>query len=308
MKLDLTKLADLSNSIIYDLDQYIQTEDKPIYHYTSPSGFEGIIKNGKLRFTDRNFLNDKSEGRYILELCIENAGEIIDFDNEFRNVFINGCKKQLGVLQRAGFFVYQCSFSVEPDNLSLWNYYTKGDSIKGYNLMFDSNNICNQLHMKSNQEDGSTPKAYLGKVIYDVNKQKCVISKIVRKFYDFYNNYKNPNYLKFIIEVMIDRLMFVGCYFKKDCFKIENEYRIVYHQYVNEEGKFEAIKDKPSFYEKNGFFIPCLDVSFEPKALLGITISPTLDFSTTQYSLLRIIGNYNLTAENIVQSNIPVRY
>ncbi len=29
---------------------------------------------------------------------------------------------------------YQCSFSTTSDNLCLWNYYTHGDSVQGYNL------------------------------------------------------------------------------------------------------------------------------------------------------------------------------
>ena len=41
------------------------------YHYTSPDAFLSIIKNDTLRFTDIRFLNDRSEGMYLVKLMCD---------------------------------------------------------------------------------------------------------------------------------------------------------------------------------------------------------------------------------------------
>lgn len=38
-----------------------------IYHYTSSGAAQSIISKGQIRFTDRYYLNDASEGRYVLD-------------------------------------------------------------------------------------------------------------------------------------------------------------------------------------------------------------------------------------------------
>ena len=52
-----------------ELSNYLSVENRNIYHYTSPTGLNGIVSYHTLRFTDRNFLNDYSEGRYVIDLC-----------------------------------------------------------------------------------------------------------------------------------------------------------------------------------------------------------------------------------------------
>lgn len=42
--------------------------NEELWHYTSSTGVLGIIKNDSLWFSDRRFLNDKTECNYIYEL------------------------------------------------------------------------------------------------------------------------------------------------------------------------------------------------------------------------------------------------
>lgn len=60
----ITKFSDFCNG--FEL-QYGKSPSH-IYHYTSPVGAMGVIENNTLRFTDRNYLNDYSEGMYTLDL------------------------------------------------------------------------------------------------------------------------------------------------------------------------------------------------------------------------------------------------
>lgn len=46
-------------------------QPKELYHYTSLNTLQTILANKQLRFTNRAYLNDKSEGTYVLSLCKE---------------------------------------------------------------------------------------------------------------------------------------------------------------------------------------------------------------------------------------------
>ncbi len=50
------------NNLKIDVD----TEVDAVYHYTSANALLSIIQKRELRFTDRFYLNDKSEGTYVL--------------------------------------------------------------------------------------------------------------------------------------------------------------------------------------------------------------------------------------------------
>ena len=45
----------------------VNSEFAGVYHYTSANALLSIIQKRELRFTDRFYLNDKSEGTYVLE-------------------------------------------------------------------------------------------------------------------------------------------------------------------------------------------------------------------------------------------------
>ena len=49
--------------------------DKPVYHYMTISTLMEILSNKKLRFSNRLYLNDYSEGKYVLDLCIKRIDE-----------------------------------------------------------------------------------------------------------------------------------------------------------------------------------------------------------------------------------------
>ena len=58
--IDLSCFAKFLNDIDLICDEY----DEDVYHYTSAESAKKILENGKLRFTDRNYLNDYSEGKF----------------------------------------------------------------------------------------------------------------------------------------------------------------------------------------------------------------------------------------------------
>lgn len=59
----------------FDYQSHLKQPDE-LYHYTSLNTLQIILKNKQLRFTNRAYLNDKSEGTYVLSLCKEKIDEL----------------------------------------------------------------------------------------------------------------------------------------------------------------------------------------------------------------------------------------
>lgn len=300
------------------LQDFIQSDNKKIYHYTSPAGFQGIITNRTLRFTDRFFLNDYTEGVYVLDLCIENLDFLVPNDRNFREELSRVFKKQKEKMNETNIYVYQCSFSLDNDNLSLWNYYTKGDSIQGYNLCFEADQIQKKLHLKQKNNEKLSP--LYGVVVYEKQEQLNIIRRIIEKFQRLNQVY--PKNYQFTIRLLVQKLLVIGTFFKMPCFEIEHEFRLVFDLNSDTLKYRQKGTDKPiplkeilsnqKYFEKGGILIPCIDVEFESDALKGIGISPTLDFETTKSSIYRATEiNFPQIKENkdsVYPSKIPVRY
>lgn len=109
-----------------------------IYHYTSSSAIISILEHSELRFTDRNFMNDKSEGTYTKNLALSMLEKNeVDVDPKFSKAVRDKLKEKQG----NGLETYSCSFSLNKDSLCLWNYYSKDASSKGYNIHFHIDDI-----------------------------------------------------------------------------------------------------------------------------------------------------------------------
>lgn len=302
----LKAICKLHNSI--QLQDFLPSSDKKIYHYTSPAGFQGIITNSTLRFTDRFFLNDYTEGVYVLDLCIENLDSLVPNDRNFREELSRVFKEQKEKMNETDIYVYQCSFSLDNDNLSLWNYYTKGDSIQGYNLCFEADQIQKKLHLKQKNNEKLSP--LYGVVVYEKQEQLNIIRRIIEKFQR--SNQVYPENYQFTIRLLVQKLLVIGTFFKNPCFSVEHEFRVVFNLGRNDLGDFVQIQNEKKYFERGGILIPCIDVEFESDALKGIGISPTLDFETTKSSIYRateinfpqIKGN----KDSVYPSKIPVRY
>lgn len=118
-------------------------------------------------------------------------------------------------------------------------------------------------------------------------------------------------YDEMTVEYLLDKIMFVGTFFKDEHFGVENEYRIAFNLYLQDDGTYASIGEKQQFREMNGIFIPYVDITFDKNILNQITISPTLDTEFTKQSIQRMVKNEysNLLSEGgIIQSQIPVRY
>lgn len=305
MDFNIKKFCDFLNNF----ELFYDKTPSYIYHYTSSEAAKNILQYGTLRFTDRYYMNDYSEGKYVIELSLEKLDEILEA-GKFRDGIRSELLKRANEIQQDNFYVYQCSFSDSDDSLCLWNYYTKNTGIKGYNFKFSASGIEDAIRPESVKPE-KKPPVYSGKVIYDETEQVKIIAEILINFLNYSKeNDSEDRHVNFIASYAVDKLYYQGIFFKKKYFEVESEYRVAIVPYVDDNGEFLAIKAKRDFMERNGIFIPYVDLQFEKDSLEGITMSPTLDPEVTRQSLLSLVENKysKIDTDTIFQSHIPVRY
>lgn len=313
----------------WDLSQFLPRPEGNIYHYTGPEACCSILSNKTLRFTNQKYLNDTSEGIYILDLCESESNKICQKYPKFKEYFLKECKRKRNEYDITDLDTYQCSFSLDNDSLCLWNYYTKGESIQGYNLAFDPDEIFRALGSFPKNEDEflsqyrsvKVSNPLLGNVIYEKDKQIKILQAMYNKFIE-----ETPDKnLEGKFYWLASQIMTIGKFFKNECFRVENEFRIsiegVIHpeyglfSYPTSDALEQAEEDskqyngiKAHFFVRGGVPVPYIDVSFPVAAIKAITISPTLGQSRAKNGLEALIrANFNNKIE-IHHSRIPVRF
>ena len=294
-----------------------------IYHYTSPTGFKGILDNQVLRFTDRFFLNDGSEGVYVLGVLKKHFDvifpeELIQYKKELVQCLLN-FKKEFK--EKIPFKVYQLSFSEDGDSLPLWNYYTKGAGIEGYNVKFLSESLgaCIKSQIDSKDKDLNLT-LYGHRVIYDVEMQVSILKKTMSELYESLvqdsSNKEDTAIVaqrRFVnsFESILGRLIVMGSIFKDPCFTCEKEYRLFVNLYDNdgELYKIEKLGITRQYRYLNGLYIPYIDLPFDYDEIKTISFSPTIQSLDQQKSVkdyvLAKTKNHSIV---FMSSKIPIRF
>ena len=293
--------SDLFNFIrVYNQIEIDRPEKQMIYHYTSADALLSILASETLWFSDSSYLNDASEGILPLNI-LEDILDLVDINTimlERLKVCIKERKEKiLCDTNRA----YILSFSIDPDSLCLWNYYTKGNQSQGYNIGFQADLLTKAFHGTK----PGTSSAYIpiqGRVEYEQQKQKDLVHRVIKSLIDVSCDH-DPI---FTSEFILDKITSLGYFFKSECFGIEKEYRmvLVWNNHFHSE---EYLLREESFRSMNGYFIPYRQVPFEnSNCIKTITVSPTIDFELARTSLTRALRKYS--GVEVKQSNIPVRY
>ncbi len=312
-----------SNYILKEFTDY--GSESIIYHYTSEMGFKAIIENKKLRFTDSFFLNDRSEGTYVFDLMIENLESIFNdtfLENE-KETFTTKIKEFKELYYDNNFRVYQFSCSLNPDSLCMWNYYTKGDDIRGFALGFSSKDLCDSINLNLNVPNEYKDKLIVrcGKVIYDKEEQLELLKKCIGGFCDAILKDANNNIEKakriFLNRdnMILERIAYLGTFFKSFYFMQEEEYRVAITLFT-EDNVFNILYEsadsqtpaKPQYTYNHKMFIPYTDLQFSENALRQITCSPTMDFEFTRKNIKQFINGRGYRDIEIIESDIPVRF
>ena len=318
------------------------TRIKPIYHYTSIGGLQGILKDKKLRFTNIKYMNDKDEIVAGLDSMAKDCNATEEERTNLISAFTNH-----------GTQTFVCCFSLEEDSLSMWNYYTKEINNQGYNIEFDDKKLVESI-LRNNPELDGCDIAF-GKVDYSkdndseysrtittaiLSSMELSISKLFLtvasgallnrssnineaalkgweekiaqaekqlKFGEFPIYFYNGENCSFEKNPSGDYLYFI----KRDCFKQENEFRIVIT--IPDEILINLKnKDVYKFRASNGVLIPYIELKFTEDVVKSITISPTVQSDLVELSIQDFVNycEYNIKdfSRFIKHSKVPVRF
>lgn len=288
-----------------------------VYHYTSPEGLIGIITNKYLFATDLLYLNDAAEGQYALEVLLDVCKE--EFPDQ-KDLY-KGLQGEIsGMIKQAPgkYHSYVISCSEKEDLLNMWNYYTKGSSVEGYNIGFDINRLAKSLEIKIDEKSDANSKRRLkvkhGEVNYNIGKQKAEIKEVLHQFVDPLR--KENDYVKdqtgTLYYLIVRKVYHIGLFYKAPDYKGEKEYRFIFMPGIvakNDEWQREGIPYKEDYRNKNGILIPYQKCNFSTDSVVSIMCSPTNDFTRTAASVRRLLSfEFENVQNQIHQSSLKLRY
>ena len=317
-------------SKIFCFDTYFQEDktlrDKTIYHYTSPEALASILSNTSIRFTDCQFMNDRSEYNHILE-PLEAAVRQVEAQLH-DSKFLRQILKQLGTnFQTAKYEAtedsnghleikmtpsryYLFCASTGQDSLNMWNYYVKNGSYQGYNIGLST------LEIVKNIKNSIVDSILFGRVIYDSRSKTALLSSLLikydQKLYEAsLECLTNEDFEEALLEIqaeLFDDLSLCRLFFKDIAFDGEKEFRIVIILPQNDHSNIED-GIKRGFTSNHGIITPYIDVKIPQVSIKRITLSPMLERELAVEGLRRLLYYFNYDPKiDIVNSTIPLRY
>jgi len=238
----------------------------PLYHYTDQHGFLGIIQSKEIWLTHTQYLNDKHEFIYAIdllkdEIAINKANSTDQTDQKILEKMLDG----LDGIHSTNVMV--CSFSEASDSLSQWRAYANK---AGVAIGFPGE------HLASIAKDNGI---HLAKCLYQENDQRDLIKKVIQFVF---NNYKNGTYDdhfkddSYIPNQVIPLMLRIAPIIKNPAFSEEKEWRFITIK--------PCTSDKFHFRPSQSFVIPyyrqnLLSIEKElplEKVVIGPTAEPEL--------------------------------
>lgn len=138
-----------------------RVNNRVVFHYTSPEALMSILQSTHLRFTDCQFLNDKSEYTHIhipLKQAFEEIKDSLhdDYMSGLIQEYLDHGYQYSELIQEKpdvgfkGLRMYEMRYyvfctSLDNDLLNMWNYYVKGGNYQGYNIGISVKDIINSF-------------------------------------------------------------------------------------------------------------------------------------------------------------------
>jgi hypothetical protein len=297
------------------------------YHYTSPEGLSGILKNRHIYFTDCQFLNDFQERIQINdELSYFWSTNRNDYDRDFYNLLCSvridayedddfSYTERSDVAVTCRYFVLSTSY--EKDSLSLWKYYAKNGSYNGYNVGLYTSAL---VDIWIDRDVGVAIED--GHVLYTRKEKQNKVHDAVEELYAEWCKYKRSENLDNKIRREFKAwISFASIFFKSESYSSEKEYRFVaiapkdklMNLSYEYRGQSVLIYD---FRIVNGVMTPYIKIPFcswnidECWAISNIGIGPSLHSDQMKIGIQQMIQSldYKLCNYTIDKSNIPLRY
>ena len=286
-------------------------EYTPVFHYCNIEVMKNILQSGKLRFTDIRYLNDIQEFTYIQDVyrqvCLSEKDRIEKSFFEFiynDEVFsqIDGYKKEYMIsskgesithFQEEKCRVFVCCFSLDSDELMMWNYYGSGNAGCNieFSLMHPSKSIFKGIEFR---------KSY---VKYGEESQS-VVKEILNQTYTVWKKAGEKRNNKDIQELMIGQLNAYRPFLKNGAFKNEKEYRIVLLVPENKVGEMDL-----KFFVRGNLLIPYLEIDLRDiyAEIKEIKLGPYAGNELNKGSVNDLFSTIGLKNLSVTVSDIPIR-
>ena len=289
-----------------------------LYHYTTAEGVRGIVENREFMATKSDFLNDKLEFQYAIEV-MEQMTEKYIVNTSLRERFFSRLQKEiyeLGIINLGcddtchenGLSFYVVAFSKLQNNALLWAEFT---DFKGYCLEFDYTKLV----------EGFQHRVFLhGTVIYDEEEQ---MSGILESFLSCIRNLQEEGMadlsaffeedaeisdasLEKLAKEMAVVVSVYAMFFKKSFFEGEEEYRFIFPPLINEMGTA-----KPKFRLLDQIFLPYIMVEFDREQkeipLESVMVGAKNNSDIAVRGMRYFLSSQGLEIP-VLLSDIPLRY
>lgn len=265
-------------------------DDTSLFHYTTVSSLDSILKSGYFRIKQADFMNDPDEFRWASKLAIEYLENYKATSKEINNF------KQM-VENQPFHEAYIWSFSKNDDSETLFHVYGGNEGIA---LELGEKDVMNMLATHNSHGKRSLDQFGLGdaytfplNVLYNAQKQRSYIEPLVQEWLDAYRGLKNdPDDMKEILTLCSKNIALFNMAFKNPKLFHEEEFRFVSLR-RNDGTIFPELKI-------NGVsFINC---EFDSKYIQSVTLSPRCDASEEE--VRTIIRKYKSSAD-VRKSTLP---
>ncbi|WP_069997899.1 DUF2971 domain-containing protein [Cellulosilyticum sp. I15G10I2] len=251
--------------------------DQDLYHYTSISALDSILKNNSLWLTQIEYMNDYEEMIYAIQLIKECLEEI---DTQYIKEYILSLCEDIENGKKYG-AVFILSLSYDQDSVSLWNNYGKDG---GYNIHLSKDfwkdaldgHLSDNVALNKNQKEpfNATYSYMFRKVIYNSQEQRQRILTYLMGIKELENRKEDPE-VATNIRLLSYHLIDEVCFFKRQGHSVEQEFRLMI-SFMSPEYEKAFVKHR----QFNGSFVPYIELKLKKPYFDTITIGPrhNLDF------------------------------
>lgn len=292
-------------------------KEEILYHYTTAEGVYGILENNEFLATKSNFLNDKLEFLYTLEVLEKLLDRYIVntplrkrfyaiVREEIDKIAIVSSREQIAneQMKEQEMDFYVVSFSKQANSALIWAEFT---DFKGYSMGFDGTRLI----------EGFADRVFIhGTVIYDLEEQ---IQYLLEELLSIINQFKlkghqdlkhffedrshiSENSLKEIGKDMALICSIYGMFFKKHYFAGEEEYRFIFAPLQEEN------EGKPQFRMKEQVFLPYIMAKFEKEMpLVSVMVGAKNNSDIAVRGMAFYLKGKGMEVP-VIFSDIPLRY
>lgn len=306
-----------------ELGEYNQTT---IHHYTSANAILNILNEDKIKlwFTQYDSLNDVNERTESLQCLIKycenkfNEGIISDeLLNKIKDIKLSD---DITVLREVDSppllvdgktfekyreacqeecFTYLCCFSLNPDSLAMWNYYSKSNNYDGYSIGVSKHEFLKE------PKNANEYRLYLKKVIYSNDEKTKLFDEYILPLLRLYDDANISDRINIInaITIAINKAQYI---FKNEHFKHEEEVRVI----LQASTKFvsDDMVSKRNYRIGNGYVIPYVEVFIDKTELNKIITAPLFEQDLAINNLSSMLSDRGYPKVEIEPSSVPIRF